>query len=212
MRVLDLFCGAGGASRGYELAGATSITGIDIEPQPRYPYRFIRGDAVAFLDEYAYEIRGAYDLIHASPPCQAFTMAQRIQDRDHPDLIEPTRALLEKIGLHYVIENVPGSPLVNPIMLCGSMFPTLRTYRHRLFETSFPVDQPKHEKHTQRQAKMGRAPKPGEWIQVVGNFSGVEYAREAMGINWMSRNELREAIPPAYTCYVATHLVNTPAH
>jgi DNA (cytosine-5)-methyltransferase 1 len=208
MRVLDLFCGAGGAGKGYADAGF-EVVGVDIEPQPRYPFyplHYYREDALVFLERNKDRIPKRFDLIHASPPCQAFTNAQRIQDRLHPDLVSPTRELLKQIGLPYVIENVVGAPLVDPVLLCGAMFSELKTYRHRLFETSFGAVAPPHPKHVHKQAKMGRPPQDDEWIQVVGNFSGVEFAREAMGIDWMTRDELREAIPPAYTRYIAEQL------
>lgn len=194
MKALDLFCGAGGASHGLALAGF-EVVGVDIRPQPKYPYRFIQADALNF------DLKG-YDFIWASPPCQAFTKAQQIAKREHPNLIAPIRKRLEKSGTPFVIENVPGAPLINPIMLCGAMF-GLQTYRHRLFECSFQVDEPKHPEHKWPQTKMGRPPKTGEFIQVVGHFSGVKFAQKAMQINWMGQNELREAIPPAYSKYLA---------
>lgn len=191
LRALDLFCGAGGASFGLRRAGF-EVIGVDIRPQPRYPFPFIQADAM--------DISWAgFDFVWASPPCQAYTTAQRIQSREHPKLIESVRAKLKECGSLYVIENVTGAPLKKPIELCGAMF-GLKTYRHRLFETSFPCKQPWHQKHdlVAPQAKMGRKPKKGEFIQVVGNFSDVEAGREAMGIGWMNRDELSEAIPPAY--------------
>lgn len=196
-KALDLFCGAGGASMGLSRAGF-DVTGADIFPQKRYPFKFIHRNALDFAPR---ELK-KFDFIWASPPCQAFTLAQRIQKRKHPDLIEPIRRKLKKSGVPYVIENVEGSPLIDPIMLCGIMF-DLQTYRHRLFECSFPIAQPNHPRHKAKVTKMGRPPRAGEFIHVVGNFSGVKRARKAMGIDWMSRDELREAIPPAYSEYIA---------
>lgn len=209
--LLDLFCGAGGAAKGYHDAGF-SVVGVDLAPQPRYPYSFTQDNALAFLDSLIMVqrrrgFRLRFDAIHASPPCQAFTKAQRLQANAHPDLVGPTRDRLQALGLPYVIENVPGAPLVDPVVLCGTMF-DLRLYRHRLFETSFDLPAPEHPKHTRPQVKMGRKPKPHEMLQPVGNFSGVAEAREAMGMPWATRNELREAIPPAYTEYVGKHLWN----
>lgn len=194
LRALDLFCGAGGVSMGLHRAGF-DVTGVDIEPQPRYPFAFVQADALRPPFELA-----SFDLIAASPPCQAYTLAQRIQDNEHPSLIEPVRDMLKASGVPYAIENVPGAPLRRPVVLCGSMF-GLRTYRHRLFETSFPCEQPICT-HTAPITKMGRAPKDGEFIHVVGNFSGVAEAREAMGIDWMTRDELAQAIPPAYSEFI----------
>ena len=199
-RLLDLFCCAGGAATGYHKAGF-DVVGVDICPQKNYPFEFRQGDALEFIAVHGHE----FDAVHASPPCQAYSETRKIQSNEHPELIPPTRAALKRLGLPWVIENVPGSPLINPVELCGSMF-GLRTYRHRLFETSFPVTVPEHPQHISPQAKMGRPPKDGEFIHVVGNFSGVGYARKAMEIDWMNRNEMAQAIPPAYTEYLGLQL------
>jgi DNA (cytosine-5)-methyltransferase 1 len=198
---LDLFCGAGGAAMGLHRAGY-DVIGVDIRPQPRFPFRFVQADAL----RPPFDLQ-AFDLLWASPPCQAYTTAQRIQNNEHPELIEPIRAAFIASGKPYVIENVTDAPLRRPIELCGPMF-GLKTYRHRRFETSFPVKQPWHQAHelVATQTKMGRKPKNGEFIQVIGNFSDVKAAREAMGIGWMTRNELSEAIPPAYSEYIARSL------
>lgn len=171
------------------------IVGVDLAPQPRYPFRLEQADAlsVPFLRA---------DFVWASPPCQAYTRARKLQGRKHPELIERTRELLRASGKPYVIENVEGAPLENAIMLCGAMF-GLRTYRHRFFECSFPVRQPEHPKHIAKTTKMGRPPREGEFMHVVGHFSGVRQAQAAMEIRWMGQNELREAIPPAYSYYIA---------
>jgi DNA (cytosine-5)-methyltransferase 1 len=195
-RALDLFCKAGGASMGLHRAGF-DVVGVDIEPQPRYPFKFIQADALHPPFDLS-----VFDFIWASPPCQAHTLCQRIRGNEHQNLIEQTRAMLAASGVPFVIENVPGAPLRRPIELCGAAF-GLRTYRHRWFEASFFCEQPWHPPHAARQAKMGRPPKDGEFIQVVGNFSGVEIAREALGAHWMTRDELREAIPPAYSEFIA---------
>jgi DNA (cytosine-5)-methyltransferase 1 len=204
-RLLDLFCGAGGAAMGYHRAGF-EVVGVDIVDQPNYPFEFHLDDALELLATPWFVVED-FDAIHASPPCQAFSLAQRIQDREHPELIEDTRKLLQSSGLPYVIENVEGAPLLDPTMLCGAMFPGLAVYRHRLFETSFPVNAPVHPAHIAPLRKMGRPPLPGEFMHVVGNFSGAAQARRAMGIDWMVRNELREAIPPAYTEHIGAQLL-----
>lgn len=201
-RLLDLCCKAGGASMGYHNAGF-EVVGVDIEPQRHYPFEFHQGDALTYLAEHGHE----FDALAGSPPCQAWTLAQRIQGRTHPDLIEPMRRLFQESGLPYVIENVEGAPLLNPIMLCGAMFPGLGTYRHRLFESNIPIQVPAHPEHKVPTTKMGRTPKPGEFMHVVGNFSGVAQAKAAMGIGWMVRDELREAIPPAYTEFIGRQLL-----
>lgn len=116
--------------------------------------------------------------------------------------------MLIESGVPYVIENVPDSPLINPILLCGTMF-GLRTYRHRLFESSFEIRQPEHPKHTAKNAKMGRPPKDGEFLQIVGHFSGVPLAREIMGLPGLNQYELAQAIPPAYSEYIANEFFRT---
>lgn len=198
LKILDLFCCAGGAGMGYHLAGF-EVVGVDIAPQPHYPFKFILADALTFPLE-------GFDAIHASPPCQAFTLAQRIQNNEHPDLIAPIRERMKATGKPYVIENVVGAPLENPVMLCGAMFTGLAVYRHRLFESNFPLEAPAHPDHVAPLRKMGRPPLAGEFMHVVGNFSGVARAKEAMGIDWMVRDGLREAIPPAYTQFIGTAL------
>lgn len=205
-RLLDLFCCQGGAAQGYADAGF-EVVGVDIAPQPRYPFEFVLADAIEFLRRSGIAI--AYDAIHASPPCQHDSATQRLQGNAHPDLIAATRVAILATGLPYVIENVEGAraKLHNPITLCGAMFPGLRVYRHRLFECSFPIVSPPHPAHVAVQVKMGRAPGPGEWVQAVGNFSGADEAREAMQMPWASREGLREAIPPAYARYVGAALM-----
>lgn len=189
-RALDLFCCQGGASAGLHMAGF-DVVGVDIVDQPRYRFDFHRADAMTFpLDE--------FDFIWASPPCQAHSRAQKIRDNEHPDFIAPLRERLQKSGKPYCIENVVGAPLIDPFMLCGAMF-GLQTYRHRLFECSFPVEIPSHPEHTAPTTKMGRPVAEGEFMHVVGNFSGVNKARRVMGMPWASRDGLREAIPPVYS-------------
>lgn len=202
-KLLDLYCKAGGAGMGYHRAGY-EVVGVDIELQPRYPFEFHQGDALKFLLEHHHQ----FDAFHASCPCQAFSLTQRIQDNQHPDYITATRAAFQLIGKPWVLENVEGSPLIDPITLCGAMFPGLRTYRHRLFESSEPLQVPIHPEHVAPITKMGRPPRDGEFMHVVGHFSGVPAAREAMGIDWMSRDELAEAIPPAYTELVGRQLID----
>jgi len=197
-KLLDLFCGAGGCSMGYSRAGF-DVVGVDIDPQPQYPFEFHQADALEYLAAHGHE----FDIIHASPPCQQYTKAAqqwRKEGKEYADLIEPVRELLMKIGKPYIIENVPGSPLVNPIFLNGSMFGLL-VHRPRYFECSFPAEQPEIIK-TKRPAKMGRPVQEGDIIQPVGHFSGADYARKQMQIDWMSKKGLAQAIPPAYCEYI----------
>ncbi|MFC9514607.1 DNA methylase [Nocardiaceae bacterium NPDC056970] len=187
---------------GYHLAGF-DVVGVDIAPRRRYPFEFVLGDAVEYVTEHGH----LFDAIHASPPCQAHSQAQRIASKEHPDLIWPTRRALRDTGKPYVIENVVGAPLIDPILLCGAMFEGLRTYRHRLFESNVKIAAPDHPEHVAKQNHMGRRVQPGEFMHVVGNFIGVDDAREAMGISWMSRRELAEAIPPEYTKHIGNQLL-----
>ncbi|GAA4616014.1 hypothetical protein GCM10023195_70970 [Actinoallomurus liliacearum] len=197
LRVLDLYCCAGGAGTGYADAGF-EVVGVDIRPQPRYPFEFIRADALEVLADRSF--LAEFDLIHTSPPCQRYTQAQRIHGNDHPDLLPPTRTLLQASGLPWVIENVPGAPMRPDLILCGSMFPELRDgpygiKRHRWFEFAEPpalLTPPCHH--------------PPRVVSVFGHgghiYHGVAQWRRVMGIDWMNRDELAEAIPPAYTRYI----------
>lgn len=204
-KLLDLFCGAGGCSVGYERAGF-QVTGVDHKPQKNYPFDFVQADAMDYLKEHGHK----YDVIHASPPCQRYSCATKGTGNhlDHPDLVDPVRQLLKDIGKPYIIENVPGAPLQSPLILSGMMF-NLDTIRARWFETRpqiiftpYPV-----RKHPST-AKQGTQPDvDNQYISVVGHFSNVAYARRAMGIDWMTRNELAQAIPPIYTEYIGRWLM-----
>ena len=205
-RLLDLCCGPGGAGKGFADAGF-DVTGVDIVDQPRYPYTFIKADALTFsLD--------GFDVIHASPPCQAFTNMLNWDESKkavHPDYIDIIRQRLRATGKPYVIENVPGAPVERLIMLCGAMF-GLRVYRHRWFESNVFLFQPGHPKHLARAAHASRIPKEGEFWSPVGCFGQKDAAQRAMGIDWMkttgSRDtEIAQAIPPAYTRWIGEQLL-----
>jgi DNA (cytosine-5)-methyltransferase 1 len=201
--LLDLFCGAGGAAMGYHRAGF-DVVGVDINPQPNYPFEFHQADALEFL------ARGAdrFDAVHASPPCQRYSAMSTCRPglaQNYPDLVDPTRNIIEATGLPYVIENVPGSPLINPITLCGHMF-GLELYRHRLFEVNFGLVEPLHPPHLKPASKAGHW-KPGTVMSISGHMAPIAKAREVMGIDWTNREELAEAIPPAYTEYVGAQLL-----
>lgn len=220
MRILDLYCGAGGAAMGYHLAGF-EVVGVDIEEQPNYPFEFFQNDALQHLEDYKDAILEEFDAIHASPPCQAYSQLgaqQRGRDAKllHPALIEPTRDIIEATGLPYVIENVVGSPLINPVKLCGSSF-NLDLRRHRLFETNWNLrgrecdhswQKPRWAPHDKRKKN------PMSSVQVYGGpkIKGLERGQEkairekAMGISWMSWYELTQAIPPAYTEFIGLQL------
>jgi DNA (cytosine-5)-methyltransferase 1 len=199
LRLLDLFCGGGGASAGYAQAGF-DVTGVDIAPQKNYPFDFIQADAIEYVTRYGH----LFDFIHASPPCQRYSVTMPMQTREHPDLVPATRAALIATGRPYVIENVVGAPLIEPVMLCGQMF-GLPLYRHRLFECSFFLLAPPHARHTVRSGgcngtSVERA--NAAIMCLVGNFPGVKRARTVMQTPWMTRGEIAQAIPPAYTEFI----------
>lgn len=199
MRLLDLFCGAGGAAMGYHQAGFDEIVGVDIHPQPNYPFEFIQ------IDSLEAEIHG-FDLIHASPPCQHFTAYRRnvkdITDR-YEDLISPTQALLQ--GTTYVIENVPKAPIRPDLVLCGSMF-DLDIRRHRWFEVSFPVNSPScdHSVWKERKYKPSSNRKNKRFTIEVGSWDEpLNLQKQCMEVDWeITVRELSEAVPPAYTKYI----------
>lgn len=216
-RLLDLFCGAGGCSVGYHRAGF-DVVGVDNRPQPRYPFAFHQGDAIQVLrdlgDGYAicaanrlYHLRD-FDAIHASPPCQRYSNAAKRAGTHlrHPDSVGPCRDALKAAGLPFVIENVPGSPLRTWFKLCGTMF-GLQVRRHRYFEVNWdlPVMHGLHCDHSYRV------------FSVFGHGSGsrnkrpdagtVAEWRTAMGIDWMVRDELAQAIPPKYTEFIGRQLL-----
>lgn len=209
--LLDLFCGAGGAAAGYHQAGF-DIVGVDIVTQPRYPFTFIQADAMQVDAGFFLQ----FDAVHASPPCQAYSdLAKRNRNADSwPRLIEPVREMLRGSGLPYVIENVEGAPLLKPVVLCGTMFPKLRVIRHRLFESNVPLLSPAHGTHPlvftydRRKAHFGRLDQNTSYVQVTGGGNcSVANARAAMGIDWMTKAELNESIPPAYTHLIGAQLL-----
>lgn len=211
---IDFFCCQGGCSAGLVAAGF-DVLGVDIVPQSRYPFAFVRADAVRDFAALVRVYRPA--VVLGSPPCQRWTRAQVIQGREHPALIAPFRERCRESGLPYVIENVEGArdELVDPVMLCGLMF-GLRTDRHRLFESNIPLAAPTHptgprgaEDHRDMpKTKMGRPFQPGELRQYVGNFQGSDAARADLGVPWMNRDGIRECIPPAYGEHVGRLLMN----
>lgn len=211
-RALDLFCGAGGASMGLHRAGF-DVVGVDIKPQPRYPFTFIQGDALrpaVRLEE--------FDLIWASPPCQAYTVSRtRVaasRRKQHPDLVAPTRDLVAAAAVPFVIENVPGAPLLTGVMLCGGSFGlgaicddgvrrSLR--RHRYFETAWPMFSPPCQCNTTE--KIGVYGNGGGWRDRrsptrKGYKGNVAESRQAMAMPWAVTKELSQAIPPAYSEYI----------
>lgn len=197
--LLDLFCCAGGAAMGYHRAGF-DVVGVDIEPQPRYPFDFIRADAMTFpLD--------GFDVIHASPPCQDYSKAMRHFTSGYDRLIDDVRMRVSATGLPWVIENVAGAPLpaqdtldgAHGVELCGTMF-GLPLWWHRLFGTSIPVAPPRGCDHSVQPMNPHRDSRPG-------GRTNEQAWREAKGVPWIGRREGREAIPPAYTEYIGRQLL-----
>ena len=211
-RLLDLFCCAGGAGVGYARAGF-EVVGVDIVDRPSYPFSFLKHDAMTLDAEFI----ASFDAIHASPPCQSYSDLAKRNGNGHewPRLIEPVREMLIASGRPYVIENVEGSPLINPVILCGTMFPKLRVLRHRLFEANFEIEAPPHKKHPKvhtfdkRKSHFGKTNEWTDFVQVTGGGNcSLAAARDAMGINWMTKGEINEAIPPAYTELIGRQLMS----
>jgi DNA (cytosine-5)-methyltransferase 1 len=230
-RLLDLFCGAGGAAMGYHQAGF-DVVGVDIAPQPHYPFEFRQMDALTAVrdlvvdDPAWWDLWDRFDAVHASPPCQAYTTAgngwkSRLgESRDrHPDLLDTTRQALQATGLPYVIENVPGAPMPDHIVLCGLSF-GLGVRRHRWFETNWmvwaPPPCPPHDEDyvivfgggvRGRSHQIGRTT-TGKGGPIIRRPTlSLKRGQEAMGIDWMDRNELSQAIPPAYTEFIGEQLI-----
>lgn len=222
--LLDLFCGAGGCAVGYHRAGF-DVIGVDHRPQPRYPFPMVVADAL----QPPFDL-SRFDVIHASPPCQAYSQVNRLQHlrgKDYPDLLPATRALLELTGRPWVIENVAAAPMSAAIRLCGSMFGLL-VRRHRLFECSEIILAPRcsHEWQDRLGARFPTAFRSKKFltpagkkekrlstvVQVYGNTAGKGMWKEAMGIDWMHTKELSQAIPPAYTEYIGRQLLEALAH
>jgi DNA (cytosine-5)-methyltransferase 1 len=201
VRLLDLFCGAGGCARGYAQAGFTEILGVDLAPQPRYPYHFVQDDAVDFLNHVDLN---EFDLVHASPPCQLFTFGNAGRATNHLDLITPIREALEARAVEYVIENVIGAPLRDPIMLDGIMF-GLKVMRKRLFETNWPLEQPPRRRTKLRADKHELSTVAGHGGNGCRNLFTWSLA---MGISWMTIEEITQAIPPAYTRYIGKEFLS----
>lgn len=219
MKILDLYSCAGGAAVGYHNAGF-EVVGVDIEPQPNYPFEHHVADAIEFARSNWRE----FDAIHASPPCQAFSKTKTLHDNEHPDLIEPTREVLNETGLPWVIENVVGAPLVNPIRLSGQHFGMiaedvdgvpLKLVRHRLFESNIFLTPPQEfhaNKHMQTASVYGAG---GGWTpkhrdnpeRRGGYIPHIDVIKELLGIDWMTKHELSQSIPPKFTEWVGAQLI-----
>lgn len=230
MRVLDLFCCAGGAAMGYHRAGFT-VYGVDINPQPRYPFAFLqadvlevlaallRGERVAFTHpDGTTELLGLddFDLIHASPPCQAFSRTKTLHSNEHPELVEPTRDALVATGMPYIIENVVGAPLIDPLVLCGTEFGLtapdvdgrpLKLIRHRLFESNVALTRAgvcNHDPSVLTASVYGAG---GGWgpahrdsaTRRGGYVPHTDVCRALLGVDWTTKHELSQVVPPAFT-------------
>lgn len=213
-RLLDLFCGAGGAAMGYHRAGF-EVVGVDIKPQPHYPFEFIRADALDVLANLRHGQLGwglDFSAIHASPPCQAYSVMKSLKHgREHPELVDATRQGLDETGLPYIIENVPGSPLRAQVMLCGSMFglKSGRGYlrRHRYFEMNWSVSELlppcQHIGLAIGVYGHGSAGHLGQRMRTANR----DEARILMGTPDMLRDGMSQAIPPAYTEWIGKQLM-----
>jgi len=203
MKLLDLFCGVGGASVGYARAGF-EVHGVDLKHGKRYPYTYTRADVLDVLQDHKFIQQ--FDVIHASPPCQTHSITQHLRNAQSKttskiDLIPETRAALIAADKPYIIKNVPGSPLINPIQLCGSSF-GLKVRRHRLFESNMPLEGSVCN-HKLQGRPVGVYGSLNDEIPQGGKTAAtINEARDAMGMPWAIWTELVEAIPPAFTEYL----------
>lgn len=208
MKLLDLYCGVGGASMGYSRAGF-EVTGVDLKHGKRYPFNYIRANVLEILADI--EFLNGFDVIHASPPCQTHSITKNLRiaqgkSTSKIDLIPETRAGLIQSSKPFIIENVMGSPLIDPIMLCGSAF-GLKVRRHRIFESNIKLT-----------GLICNHKKQGRPVGVYGSLNDeipnggktaktISEAREVMGIEWGIWTELVEAIPPVYTEYLGKQMI-----
>lgn len=238
LRLLDLFCGAGGAAMGYHRAGF-EVVGVDVRAQPNYPFEFHRLDAMwagtLWKSDGVWPGVHTFDAIHASPPCQAYTAMKVMANarQDHPDLVEPCREMLKRSGLPWVMENVPGAPMedVRPpdlfgggggITLCGSMFDLnngeFELRRHRLFECSTPLSQPQcrhrlpvigfYGDHARTRQRTVNGHRD-RGGDITGLDRKMPLVRDLLGIDWMRWEEAVLAIPPAFTEFIGCQLVES---
>lgn len=210
VRLLDLFCGAGGCSAGYSIAGF-EVVGVDIKPQKNYPFEFHCADAFAFLEKHGHE----FDVIHCSPPCQGFSDLKNMHNaKPHADLLSPMRDALRRLGQPYVIENVEGAPMHRYLVLCGTMFDLgtaqAELRRHRRFETFPYIAQVEPCRHGRKGRVIGVYGGHGRDRRRTFNTQdfSMDERREAMGIDWMNGNELSQAVPPKYTEWIGKRMID----
>lgn len=242
-KVLDLYCCAGGAGMGYHRAGF-DVYGVDLDPQPNYPFAFRQDSALTVLEDLlageklafvhpdgTVEELGLTDfaLVHASPPCQAFSATKALHTNTHPDLIVPTRVLLRATGLPFIMENVVGAPLEDPLLLCGTEFRLrardvdgveLKLVRHRLFETNLPLKRRGKCDHDRSVLTASVYGAGGGWTpehrdsakRRGGYVPHTDVCRQLLGVDWTSKHELSQVVPPAFTehlgAQVLEHLKN----
>ncbi|MBD2039243.1 DNA cytosine methyltransferase [Microcoleus sp. FACHB-672] len=209
LKILDLFCGAGGAAAGYfqgfsEAGFSVDITGVDINHQPRYPFNCCQGDALEFFDRHGHE----FNFLHASPPCQKHSVLKAVAGKEYPCFIEATRGRFKASGKPYCIENVVGAPLEFPITLCGLNF-GIPMHGHRLFECRPIILSPPRCQTNLKTQKCGRKPEETRLLaRPAGHFAGLAIYRQAMGVPWMSQSEIAQCIPPAFTRWIAGQMLN----
>lgn len=217
--MLDLYCCAGGAAKGYHDAGF-EVIGVDKEPQPRYPYTFIQADAIEFVRAYGH----LFDARHASPPCQAFSKTRTLHTNTHPDLVAETREALIEVGGPYVIENVVGAPLIDPLTLCGSEFDLvaedvdgvpLKLLRHRLFESNMDLEGNGGCRHDPTVLTASVYGAGGGWTpkhrdsptRRGGYVPHTDVCRRLLGVDWTTKHELSQVVPPAFTEHIGRQLL-----
>ena len=218
-RLLDLYSCAGGAAVGYHRAGF-DVVGVDIAFQKNYPYEFHQGDALDYVAEHGHE----FDAIHASPPCQAFSKTRTLHNSEHPDLVAPTREALEATGKPYIIENVVGAPLLDPLVLCGTEFGMtaldvdgvpLKVLRHRLFESNIPLTRRGECDHDPSILTASIYGAGGGWTpehrdsptRRGGYVPHTDVCRELLGVDWTNKHELSQVVPPAFTEHLGKQLI-----
>lgn len=219
-RLLDLLCCEGGAGMGYHRAGF-DVTGVDLDGRfaKRYPFTFIQADALMYVRAHGRE----FDAIHASPPCQRYSHGTVAGHADkHPDLVGATRDALIEVGVPWVIENVPRAPLIDPVVLCGSMFDLtaidddgekVRLERHRLFKSSFPLEAPKADFHDPDVWVAGsyggarRDKHEARYVRKGGYVPAKHVQEKLLGIDWMTQHGLYQSLPPVYTEHVGHYLM-----
>lgn len=219
MKMIDLYCCAGGAAMGYYKAGFDEIIGVDIVDRPNYPFKFVKMDALEYLRTHDLS---DVDFIHASPPCQCYSKLKYLNgdvekwEANHVDLVAPTREALIKTGKPFIIENVEGAPLINPIKLCGSQFENMYTQRPRLFESNIPLKQPDAPVVRHKTLRLGQGPAEDGYITVAGTRcpkgmnevqTRLYYGFALGGIDWMTLEELTQAIPPIYCEFLGKQII-----